>query len=183
MLRVLTWGVACEDMPAALDVNWEEVKMLAISIGVREAARRMELSEDAVRQRSSREGWLANLPRSQPLPPSMVRPVTNVTTGSNALANAMREDATEARASVLRTARRAVARVERCDDDELIVPEVATVLNQHTKTLSMAGGWNAQTGTARINLQITGDIRAQEMPPTLDAEWSEDAPSLNVEDY
>lgn len=99
----------------------------------------------------------------------------------------MREDATEARASVLRTARRAVHRVERCDDDELMVPEVATVLNQHTKTLALAGGWASQAPVAKINLNITGQALAQ--PPTIDAQWSDaegagsEQVSTNVDDY
>jgi len=44
----------------AQPVNWEAVRVLAMAIGVREAARRMGISEDAVRKRSSRESWLAN---------------------------------------------------------------------------------------------------------------------------
>lgn len=47
-------------MPAALAVDWNEVKILALAIGVREAARQLELSEEAVMKRCSREGWLKN---------------------------------------------------------------------------------------------------------------------------
>ena len=46
-------------MPAALQVDWSEVKTLALAIGVREAARQMGLKESAVMQRCAREGWLA----------------------------------------------------------------------------------------------------------------------------
>ena len=44
-------------MPAPLNVNREAVKTLAIAIGVRAAARDMNLEEDTVRQWSSREKW------------------------------------------------------------------------------------------------------------------------------
>jgi len=45
--------------PKALPVNWEAVKMLALVVGVRESARRMGISEEAVKKRCTREGWLA----------------------------------------------------------------------------------------------------------------------------
>lgn len=169
-------------MPAALDVNWEAVKMLALQVGIREAARQMELTESAVMQRSAREGWLANLPRSAPLPASMVRTVSSVSTPSQLLIQSMAEDSQGCRSTALRVAHRALKRVERCDDDELMQPDVADVLNKHTKTASVAGGWNAgaQIG-AKINLHLTGAKQAQ----TMDAEWSEvqETPSLDVNDY
>lgn len=46
-------------MPKALPVDHEKVKMVALQIGVREAARRFGLSEDMVRQWSKREKWFA----------------------------------------------------------------------------------------------------------------------------
>jgi len=45
-------------MPPALEVDWKDVKTLALAIGVREAARRLGISEEAVMKRSSREKWL-----------------------------------------------------------------------------------------------------------------------------
>lgn len=167
-------------MPAALDVNWTEVKMLALSVGVREAARRMGLPEDAVKQRSWREGWLANMPKSQALPVSMVRPVTGVTDGATALANAMKDDAQRGRAAALRVSRRALERVDRCDDDELILPETADVASKWIKSASVAGGYGAGESVAKINLHLTGA-----KPQTMDAEWSEvqETPSLDVNDY
>lgn len=45
--------------PVLLPVNWQEVKMLALVVGVREAARQMGLSEEQVKKRCTREGWLA----------------------------------------------------------------------------------------------------------------------------
>jgi hypothetical protein len=41
-------------------VNWEAVRMLALVVGVRESARRMGISEEAVKKRCTREGWLAD---------------------------------------------------------------------------------------------------------------------------
>src|SRR5205814_9139794 len=44
-------------MPAALNVNREAVLALAVSIGVRAAARELGINEDTVRQWSKREKW------------------------------------------------------------------------------------------------------------------------------
>jgi hypothetical protein len=46
-------------MPKPLNADWSAVRVLAVAVGVREAARQMGISEDAVRQRSKREGWMA----------------------------------------------------------------------------------------------------------------------------
>jgi hypothetical protein len=157
-------------MPAALDVDWEAVQTLAIAIGVREAARQMGINEDAVRQRSSREGWIKDIPRSQPLPPTMIQPVTNVTTAAKALGNSMREDAQRGRAAALRVSRRALERVDRMEDDQLVVPEVATMAHTWIKGASLAGGYGAADSVARLDLRITTD---RTPPVTLDAQWSE----------
>lgn len=58
-------------------INRESVKTLAIAVGVREAARQLGLSEDRVRQWSSRDGWF-----KAPQTPTTVlnrNHVTNVT--------------------------------------------------------------------------------------------------------
>lgn len=49
-----------EQPATVLPVNWEAVKMLALVVGVRESARRMGISEEAVKKRCTREGWLAD---------------------------------------------------------------------------------------------------------------------------
>jgi len=52
------WAQSVSLMPAALAVDWNEVKTLAVAIGVRQAARRMGVPVQAAMKRSSREGWL-----------------------------------------------------------------------------------------------------------------------------
>lgn len=43
----------------AKPISWEAVKALAAVVGVRESARRMGLSEEQVKKRCTREGWLS----------------------------------------------------------------------------------------------------------------------------
>ena len=47
-------------MPRPLNVDWPAVRVLAVAVGVREPARQMGISQDAVRQRSKRERWMAS---------------------------------------------------------------------------------------------------------------------------
>jgi len=46
-------------MPQALEVDREQVRIIAMAVGVREAARQCELPESTVQSWSQREGWFA----------------------------------------------------------------------------------------------------------------------------
>jgi hypothetical protein len=63
-------------MPKPLNVDWPAVRVLAVAVGVREAARQMGISQDAVRQRSKREGWMAS-PKTV-AQRALAKPVTSV---------------------------------------------------------------------------------------------------------
>ena len=80
-------------MPKPLNVDWTAVRVLAVAVGVREAARQMGISEDAVRQRSKREGWMgcpqALAQRALAKPVTSVSP--NALSPADALVNVFRE--------------------------------------------------------------------------------------------
>jgi hypothetical protein len=80
-------------MPKPLDVDWPAVRVLAVAVGVREAARQMGISEDAVRQRSKRERWMA-CPKTA-AQRALAKPVTSVSphalSPADALANVFSE--------------------------------------------------------------------------------------------
>jgi hypothetical protein len=80
-------------MSKPLNVDWPAVRVLAVAVGVREAARQMGLSEDAVRQRSKREGWMAS-PKTA-AQRALAKPVTSVSpvalSPAQALANVFSE--------------------------------------------------------------------------------------------
>ncbi len=155
-------------MPAALDIDKEQVQMLVLTYGVRETARQLGLPESTVQAWSARGRWLADAPRSQPLPPTVVRPATVATKSPvNALQQAMRDDALNGRAAALRVTRRALERADKYDDDELMVQEVAQVINSYVKSASIAGGYSAADQVIKMNLNLTA--QSQE-GVTLDAE-------------
>lgn len=76
-------------MPAPRDVNRESVKTLAIAVGVREAARQLNIPEATVQSWSLRGAWFKQAAQT-PLPPT-VTPIaaTNATTASKALQNVL----------------------------------------------------------------------------------------------
>lgn len=75
-------------MPAALEVDHDKVRAVAIQVGVREAARQFGLSEDAVRQWSKRERWfkhaqvvqdaIVRKQKNQGLSPDVTKSVSDV---------------------------------------------------------------------------------------------------------
>jgi hypothetical protein len=166
-------------MPAALDVNWNEVRMLAQTIGVREAARRMGIPEGAVMVRSSREGWLRDLPRSKPLPPSVRQAVSGVSSAPQAAVNYLKDVITQTRtnhAKVALIASNEILSVAEVAPAQLLVQETAQTLLTHAKHAALAGGWQDQAPTAKINLTVTG----AENPVTLEAEIVSQDPDIDI---
>lgn len=145
-------------MPAALALDWTAIQTSAIEIGIAETIRQMGLEQhaDAVYQRSKREGWLVSIPRNQPLPPSVSKPVSIVRSAPQAVIAAMREGVLEGRASGIRIHRRAMNRLERMDDDELVQPETTDVFVKQVKAGAVLGGYNAGESVARVSLTLAG---------------------------
>jgi hypothetical protein len=80
-------------MPKPLNVDWPAVRVLAVAVGVREAARQMGISQDAVRQRSKREGWMVSAMSAKQR--ALAKPVTSVSpdvlSPADALAGILKE--------------------------------------------------------------------------------------------
>ena len=74
-------------MPKPLNVDWPAVRVLAVVVGVREAARQTGISEDAVRQRSKRERWMTS-PKAM-AQRALAKPVTKVSPDALSPADAL----------------------------------------------------------------------------------------------
>lgn len=176
-------------MPAPLDVDWSAVKALCVAVGMAEAARRLGIEHDAIRQRCFREKWKADpdikaaleqgASNYQPMTQPVSQPVTDP---AKALASAMAEDNVFNRATVLAIARKKLAGLLQKDIDELLLPEMITAAHQTTKDAALGGSWQANQAIPKINLHVTG---AAHNAVTVDAEWREvgEEVSLNVSDY
>lgn len=126
---------------AQRQVNRDEVKTLAIAIGVREAARKLGLNENTVRQWSRRQGWFKQ-PEPKPIPATIVKQqgnsVTSVTKPSDALRSALDDDSRETRLNLSKGARSAAKlfgeapgefTVARSEDFRRIVSSAAQIHN------------------------------------------------------
>lgn len=119
--------------------------MLVLQVGCREAARQLGLEETTVTQWSSRYGWLRDLPRSTPLPPSMRKPVANVITPAQAMAQLMAEKAIKGRFHALVATEKALGHMADMSPAELCDKDTAQTLHTHVKSASIAGGYAANS--------------------------------------
>jgi hypothetical protein len=125
-------------MPKPLNVDWPAVRVLAVAVGVREAARQMGISQDAVRQRSKREGWMAS-PKTV-AQRALAKPVTSVSPNAlspaDALANVLQEHERETRLSLARYARKA------SKDAESANLRDAPIVHKLTQVAQIVHSWN-----------------------------------------
>lgn len=178
-------------MPAALDVNWDELRMLSCDLGMKATSERTGISYDAIRQRASREGWFESIPRNQPMPPTKLQPVTFVTSPALVKAQSMMEDALEGRAAALTATRKALVHMAQQTPETLCDKDVAQTLHVHVKSASVAGGYAANSrpdapakafGGRETGLIV--DAEVVQITDTSDVPRDENGQiSTNVEDY
>lgn len=132
-------------MPAALDVNKEEVRMLVVSVGCHEAARQLGLAEGTVRQWDNRYQWTANIPRSKPLPISRVQPVTLVTSPPEAQRNVIADKMLKVREQHLDLSLIASGQLLKKKPTSLVTKDGAQTLLAVGKHAALVGGWNADS--------------------------------------
>lgn len=132
-------------MPPPLDVNKEEVRMLVISVGVREAARQMGLSENTVLAWANRGGWIQALTDARERKNmsmqsrAIVKPV-------DALKNVLTEHSVQTRLSLAVAARNMAKTAETADLSE--APSALAT----GKLASLLHGWDKQSQAIRISV-------------------------------
>jgi hypothetical protein len=163
-------------------VNWEEVKMLALTVGVREAARRMELSEEQVKKRCTREGWLATPEArlavqravalrsgtSAPIPVSPLSPAA-------LLASELSQLGSKTRLSLARGIAKAGEHIESLQGKQIV--EDAQNIKSVAQTADLVHGWKDAAPQVKIRLDVlSGSAEAQpiDVEATVSDSWSED---------
>ena len=146
---------------AAPQINREAVKVLALVVGVREAARRMGLGEERVMKWSQRDpsGPWGSLAPSPP-PRSIVSAQMSacpqpVRTPSEAMADVNAENGARSRSAALRYSARNLEHLADLSPEEgvLLAPQAASLV----KVASTAGEWSSTSrGNVRINI-LSGD--------------------------
>src|SRR5215472_9873827 len=145
-------------MPKPLNVDWSAVRVLAVAVGVREAARQMQISEDAVRQRSKREGWMTSAKAATQR--VLSKPVTTVTRVSpdavspaDALASGLNERKERSKLGLSKYAAEAAERAGESDGDLRLSRKVRDVAAVHS-TL-----WPGQPTPGILNLDVLCGVK------------------------
>lgn len=134
-------------MPAPrLDVDQEAVKALAITHGLRDAARAFGINEATVRSWSMRGNWLtpALQPKVQPLPKSMQPIATNATSPSEAARNALENIGARSRLNLARAVDTGAAHVAELPG-ELVLAQ-ADGVGQLVRAGDKLHGWSEGQG-------------------------------------
>src|SRR4029450_1853723 len=121
-------------MPKPLNVDWPAVQVLAVAVGGREAARQMGISQDAVRQRSKREGWMTSVKATTQR--ALAKPVTTVSpdvlSPADALANVFSERRDRTKLGLSKYAAEAAERAGESDGDLTLSRNVRDVAAVHS---------------------------------------------------
>ena len=121
-------------MPKPLNVDWSAVRVLAVAVGVREAARQMQISEGAVRQRSKREGWMTSAKAATQR--TLAKPVTSVSphavSPADALASVLSQRKERSKLGLSKYAAEAAERAGESDGDLRLSRNVRDVAAVHS---------------------------------------------------
>jgi hypothetical protein len=167
-------------MPAPLDVDREQVRMLVLSVGVREAARQCNLSENTVLAWANRGGWLdaikdALRPQSLPQLPQSMRPTVAIGAIKpvDALANTLLDDSKATKVAASRFARRVVE--YSADMEPEIALEQARNVKEAVTIAEKVHGWGQNSGPERISIYggqvaIVQQVAQDDTGPVIDAD-------------
>jgi hypothetical protein len=159
-----------------IEIDWSSVRTLAITVGVREAARRLGISEDAALKRSQREGWLAD-PQARQVAARSVQErsysalSSAVITPAQAIQNELVGLGSRSRIALARGLGKAARCVENMKGKQVL--EAAPNVKQTVQSLALVHGWQDQAPAAGLRLTLTANITAEEQPPTIDVEGVE----------
>ncbi len=136
-------------MPARLDVDRAQARMLVMQLGYAEASRRTGVAHATLRQWGSRGGWTVR----EPLPPTMqpvtFGTVTRVTSQpADALSAVLHEDDRETRVSLSRATRRRAERLAKTSN-----PKDARNLHALTQSWAKVHGHDKEQSTT-INVAV-----------------------------
>lgn len=180
-----------EEKPSvAAPVNWEAVRALAMVVGVREAARRMGISEAATMQRSKREGWLSS-PEARQVNKLAVAQRSGLTAPRQQLsAGAVIQAEIAALGSKTRLSfARATAKVGEHVAElppEQILADAGNV-KAIAQTADLVHGWKDAAPQVKIRLDVLGSA-AESAPIDISADvvsdsWSEESVADPLDDY
>ncbi len=162
--------------------------MLALAVGVRESARRMGISEEAVKKRCTREGWLAT-PEARTLNKRAIEERSGLTcpqlSPSAAFQGELNALGTKSRLSLARSITKAVEHVETLDGAAIMAQ--SSDVKSIAQTADLVHNWKDAAPAVKIRLDVLGataEVQVQDEVREIDSEvvavWDV---STNVDDY
>ena len=142
-------------MAQANEIDREAVKVLAIAVGVREAARQLGLSEERVMKWSQRGHWLTT--EVKPQPPTVTRnDVRTVRRPSEVLLSALKSDSDRTKLGLSKAARKAAETFAGMGGDKLCEPASALSASKWAGTAETVHAWRnvEQVGSATPPLSV-----------------------------
>lgn len=127
----------------------EAVKTLAVAVGVREAARQMNLPEATVQAWSARDEWFAT-----PVKPPTMERATDATKPSVAMANMLAEDSLRTKIGFSRAAVKVADKLGESTPDALMERETAQSAGVWTGIASKVHSWDAKSGPDGVNVMV-----------------------------
>jgi len=168
-------------------ISWEAVRALALVVGVRESARRMGLSEEQVKKRCTREGWL-NSPEARIANKRAIAERSCTTSPQMSPAVLIQQEiaalGAKSRLSIARGIAKAGEHIETLPGDAILI-DSANVKNI-AQTADLVHGWKEQPSGSRVRLDVllskpgsdVVEIEA-EVQPEVSASWEEASEDLN----
>jgi len=142
----------------AIAIDHEQVRLVAVQIGVREAARQFGLPEDTVKTWSRREGWLVQEEQKQELVQKAVA-IVREKQGLNPIepnaSEILLKFNGETRMGHAVAAHKVANKLKQMDEDELFMS--GQLLQQHAKHASTVFGWEANSAGVTVNVGVISD--------------------------
>lgn len=140
----------------------------------------MGLSEERVKKRCTREGWLndpvvrAATERSVALRNSMSPIVPATLSAAQVMSQELADLGSRSRLSVARGLRKATEHIEQMDGQEIVMD--ASNVKQTVQSLALVHGWQANQAVTKVSLSITGAhaVNVEAKEDAVDAEWSDE---------
>jgi hypothetical protein len=143
---------------APTPINWEAVRALAMVVGVREAARRMEISQEAAMKRCQREGWLST-PEAKRANKLAIAERSGITApacpqlSAGALIQAeLAQLGSKTRISIARGIAKAGEHIETLPGAQIV--EDANNIKSIAQTADLVHGWKENTAQVKIRLDV-----------------------------
>lgn len=155
----------------AKPISWEAVRALAMVVGVREAARRMGISEEATMKRCQREGWLST-PEAKRAVALAVAERSGITVRPQMSAGALIQQeiqqlGSSTKLSLARGIAKAGKHVEAMEGVEIV--KDAQNIKAIAQTANTIHNWSENSPQVKIRLDL---LAAQNERPVIDVESS-----------